>query len=63
MVSPDTVPVYVTAVEPTVPNVMALPLTVPVNGKVPDVDRLIVPLKAPDASVHVSANVPVKAPE
>jgi hypothetical protein len=62
IVSPDTVPVYVTAVEPTVPNVMVLPVTVPVRGTVPDVDRWIVPASFPDDSVHVRSKVPVKAP-
>jgi len=42
--------------------VIALPFTVPVRGRVPDVDKLIVPLSLPDDSVHVSAKVPVKAP-
>lgn len=60
--SPDTVPVYVTAVEPTVPNVMVLPFTVPVRGALPDVDRLIVPASLPDVSTQVSWKVPVKAP-
>ena len=59
MVLPDTVPVYVMTVEPTVPNVMTLPFTVPVRGIVPAVDRLIVPLSFPDDSVHVSSKVPV----
>jgi hypothetical protein len=62
IVLPDTVPVYVTAAAPTVPKVIALPVTVPVRGSVPEVDRLIVPLSFPDDSVHVSAKVPVKAP-
>jgi hypothetical protein len=62
IVLPDTVPVYVTAAAPTVPKVIALPLTDPVRGSVPDVDRLIVPLSFSDDSVHVSAKVPVKAP-
>lgn len=41
---------------------MALPFTVPVRGAVPDVDKLMVPLRFPDDSVHVSSKVPVKAP-
>jgi hypothetical protein len=62
MVSPDTVPVYVMAVDPTVPNVIALPLTVPVRCTVPPGDRWIVPLSFPDDSVQVRTNVPEKLP-
>jgi hypothetical protein len=62
MVSPETVPVYVIAVEPTVPNVIALPFTVPCRGTVPPVDKSIVPLNFPDDSIQVSENVPVNAP-
>jgi hypothetical protein len=40
---PDTDPEYVMTVEPTVPNVMWLPLTDPFKGVVPDVERSIVP--------------------
>jgi hypothetical protein len=49
-------------VEPTVPNVIVLPFTVPFRGSVPAVDRWIVPASFPDDSVHVSVKVPVKAP-
>jgi hypothetical protein len=41
---------------------MVLPLTVPVRGAEPDVDRLIVPANFPDDSTHVRSNVPVNAP-
>ena len=50
------------AVEPTVPKLIVLPLTVPVRVSVPDVDRLIVPASFPDDSTHVRLNVPVYAP-
>lgn len=62
MESPETVPVYFTAVEPTVPNLMASPSTVPFTGTVPDVDRLILPASFEPACTQVSVNVPENVP-
>src|SRR4029079_842774 len=62
MESPETVPVYFTAVEPTVPNLMASPSTVPFTGTVPDVDRLILPASFDPACTQVRVNVPENVP-
>lgn len=57
---PETVPVYVIAVEPTVPKVIALPLTVPLMGRVlRGFEILIVPCRCVPDCRHVSANVPL----
>jgi hypothetical protein len=49
-------------VEPTVPNVMWLPLTDPFKGVVPDVERSIVPDSCDPVCVQLSVKVPVYAP-
>ena len=59
---PETVPVYVTAVEPTVPNLIESPSTVPFTGTVPDVDSAIVPCSFDPVCCQLSWNVPVNVP-
>gem|GEM_PF-3590201 len=59
---PETEPEYVIAAEPTVPNWMAPPCTVPWTLGLPSVERLIVPLRFDPDCCHVRVNVPVKAP-
>ena len=60
--SPETVPVYLTAVEPTVPNLIEPPSTVPFTGTVPDVDSVILPCSFDPACSQLSVNVPENVP-
>jgi hypothetical protein len=59
---PDTVPEYVIAVDPTVPNEILEPFTCPLTGTVPAVDRSIVPLSVEAFCVQVRWKVPLNAP-
>jgi hypothetical protein len=54
--------VYVIACDPTAPNVMVLPLTLPVMVSVPMDERSMEPLRADPDSVHMSVKVPLKEP-
>ena len=53
---------YVIAVDPTVPNWIVVPSTVPLMSGVPSVDRSIEPLSLLPLCVHVSVNVPLNEP-
>jgi hypothetical protein len=63
MLEPLTEPVYVIAVEPTVPKLILSPETEPLIGTVPAVLKSIVPDKVEPDCVHVRVKVPVNAPE
>ena len=56
------VPVYVTAVDPTVPNLIESPVTTPLTGTVPDVDSVIVPCSFDPVCCQLSLNVPENVP-
>lgn len=63
MESPVTTPVYVIAEEPTVPKLIVLPATTPLIWRVPGVvESMMVPVSVEPDCVHVSVNVPWKAP-
>jgi hypothetical protein len=61
MLVPETEPEYVTP--PTAPKRIALPLTVPVMGRVAaGVESFMVPVSFDPDCCQVSVNVPAKAP-
>lgn len=61
---PETVPVYVSDCEPTVPKLIVPPFTVPLIGvgELPSEEILIVPLRFDPDCCHVSSNVPLNVP-
>ena len=62
MESPETVPEYVIAVEPTVPNRIEFPVTTPLRLTVPSVESLMLPVSFEFDCVQVRVNVPLNAP-
>jgi hypothetical protein len=62
MESPETVPEYVMAVEPTVPNWIEFPATTPLRLTVPSVESLMLPVSFEFDCVQVRVNVPLNAP-
>ena len=57
---PDTVPLYVTASEPSVPKSIVLPLIVPWIGAVPDgAERVMMPVRVELDCCQVSLKVPL----
>ena len=62
MESPETVPEYVIAVEPTVPKRIEFPVTTPLRLTVPSVESLMLPVSFEFDCVQVRVNVPLNAP-